>query len=200
MRKDLDDCLDLIKSEKIREFVKRALNKAPKEFWTAPCSSSGKYHPPEDNVEGGVIVHVRKAIQVALTLFKFFDITDQLIKDKIIGAIILHDIKKNGDPWGDRTHPEHGLIAARWLNEILNTYSREEATYYCNSDLIDMIELVRNHMGIWNQPESTPALVLRKRCLSQRHVLHLIVQLADYWASRKWCSFVCDKFDKCSDD
>jgi len=35
--------------------VEKALAQAPKEFWTAPCSSSGKYHPPEDQVEGGTI-------------------------------------------------------------------------------------------------------------------------------------------------
>jgi len=84
----------LIKSEKIRKFVEKALEMAPKEFWIAPCSSSGKYYPPEDQVKGGTIIHSRKTIQVALSLFNFFDITDQLTKDQIIAACILHDIQK----------------------------------------------------------------------------------------------------------
>jgi len=207
MRKDFNDCLELIKSEKIRRFVKRALDAAPKQFWTAPCSSSGKYHPPENQVEGGIIVHSRKAIQVAIELFRFFEIQDQLVKDKIIAACILHDIQKCGIPWGEKTDYEHGPIAARWMVPLaaLESEPQKEDIIHVDVDLMDILELVRDHMGIWNKPKPTPALkkvhfISPNKTkedgylVNEKAIWHLIVQLADYWASRKWCSFVIDEY------
>lgn len=201
MRKDFNDCLGLIQSDKIRRFVKEALAAAPKEFWTAPCSGSGKYHPPEDQVEGGIIVHTRKGVQVVLWLCRFFNITNQLVIDKLIAGFILHDIKKNGEPWGEKTHPEHGLIAARWLRSVIEValvavpakeWKDHEHEPHFDPDIEDIIELVKNHMGIWSSPEPTPALVIGKK-LDEKSIWHSIVQLADYWASRKGCSFVCNE-------
>ncbi len=192
MRKDFGDCLELIKTEKIRQFVEKALAKAPKEFWTAPCSSSGKYHPPEDQVEGGTIVHTRKGIQVILSLYRFFGITEQLMKDKLVGGFILHDIKKCGEPWGEKTDYEHGLIAYRWLLAIHKPLNKQ-VLVFADRDILDVIELVRNHMGIWSQPKPTPALEIGQE-VDEKSIWHLIIQLADYWGSRKWCPFICDEF------
>lgn len=194
MKKNFEDCLSLIQSEKIRRFVQKALDAAPPEFFKAPCSSSGQYHPPEDQVEGGIIVHSRKAVRVALDLFRFFDVKDQLAKDKIIAACILHDIQKNGIPWSDKTSYEHGPIAAKWLFPfaVLEPEAKDEDFVHLDGDLVDILELVKNHMGIWNQPNKTSALKLGKD-VEERDVWHLIVQLSDYWASRKWCPFVADE-------
>jgi len=191
VKKNFDDCLKLIKSKIVRKFVREALALAPKQFWIDPCSSSGKYHPPEDQVEGGIIVHSRKAVQVALSLFRFFDIKDQLVKDKIIAACILHDIQKNGIPWKDKTDYEHGPIAADWLmtNKVTKKLIQR------NPDLIDIVLLIKNHMGIWNKPNPTPALKTGQ-VLTLKDIWHLIIQIADYWASRKWCSFICDEFEQ----
>lgn len=193
MKKNLDDCVVLISSEEIRNFIKEALAKAPKQFWKGPCSGTGKHHPREDNVDGGIIVHTRKAVQVAISLFRFFDVKDKLIKDKIIAAVILHDIKKDsilcmqkdGTLQGKATDKEHGPIAARWLFCLAGSE--------INEDLFDVCCLVANHMGLWNKPKPTPAIKAGLE-LDEKSIWHLIVQLADYWASRDWCSFICDDF------
>lgn len=190
MKRDFGDCLEMIKTEKIKKFVKKALAQAPKEFWTAPCSSSGKYHPPEDQVKGGIIVHTRKGIQVILWLCRFFNITDQLVKDKLVGGFTLHDIKKNGIPWGEKTDYEHGLIAYRWLKQIAAV---EYPLIHIDKDLMDIIELVKDHMGIWSKPEPTPALKIGQE-ITEKSIWHTIIQIADYWASRKGCPFTCDEF------
>jgi len=187
-RKNFDDCLELVRDKEIREFTRKALQEADPKFWTAPCSSSGKYHPPEDQVEGGVIIHSRKAVRVVIDLFSFFDIQDQLAKDKIIAAVILHDICKYGMPWGERTDYTHGHIAAKWLQQFIP--ENKEATV----NIKEVIDLIANHMGIWNKPEPTPAITKGSVC-GQKEIMHLIIQLADYWASRKWCSFVCNEID-----
>ncbi|MBU4348340.1 HD domain-containing protein [Patescibacteria group bacterium] len=188
MKKHFNDCIELIQSLKIRNFVKKALKKAPKKFWIAPSSSSNKYHPPEDQSEGGVVIHSRKAVQVAISLCPFFSVSDQITKDKVIAACILHDTHKNGNPWGERTNYEHGKIAAEKFALIESTN---------DTDIRDILDLIKDHMGLMNKPNPTPALKMQKEIshTDQKTTMLLIVQLADYWASRTWCSFVCDEIN-----
>lgn len=190
MRKDFNDCVELFETEKIKEFVKTALKQAPKKFWKDPCSRTGKHHPPEDQVEGGIVVHSRKAVRVAIDLFRFYNINDRLTQEKIIAACILHDINKNGNPWGPSTDYEHGHIAGDELRDI--KVSGELAN--SDKDLVDIIELVENHMGIWNKPNPTPALIIGKK-VTEKDIWHNIMQLSDYWGSRKWCPFVIDNIE-----
>ena len=197
MKHNLESCIALIRNGYIQDFVKTALELAPPQFYTAPCSSTGKHHPPEDQLVGGVLIHTKKAVQVALSLMRFFGLDpDQeefdLLRDQIIAAVILHDLYKNGIPWGTNTHPEHGDIAAKEL-EIL---ARRTVLSRAGGDLI--IDLVRYHMGRWAQPDSKMAFVLPnipKTASNPVLIAHLIVQLADYWASRKWCPFTIDQLD-----
>lgn len=188
MKKHFNDCIELIQSPKIKKFVKRALKLAPKKFWIAPSSSSDKYHPPEDQGEGGVIIHSRKAVQAAISLCPFFSVSDQITKDKVIAACILHDTHKNGDPWEKRTNYEHGRIAAEKFALI------ESAN---DTDIRDILDLIKDHMGLMNKPSPTPALSIQKETsrMSQKAIMLLIVQLSDYWASRTWCSFVCNEIN-----
>lgn len=191
MRKNLNDCLELIQSPKIKSFTEKALSGADPGFWKDPCSGSGKYHPPENQVKGGIIVHIRKGIQIIISLFRIFNITDQLAKDKMISAFIVHDICKNGIPWGKSTHSQHGLIVAQLLADLaaIERQPEKEDILHIDPDLADIIELARNHMGIWTKPEPTPALEIGQT-ISEKSIWHLIIQLADYWATRKWCPFI----------
>jgi 23S rRNA maturation-related 3'-5' exoribonuclease YhaM len=184
---NFDDIVSLISSPKINKFIKKALKAAPKEFWTAPASSGGKYHPQENRTSpGGLIIHTRKMVQIAIDLLRFFDSQNSLTRDIVIAAIILHDSKKSGHPWGRHTRRDHAHIGADWILRDVCT-----ATERADPDILEISRLVRAHMGIWNYPEPTPAIVIGKY-LDRRSLMSLIVQLADYWSSRKWCSFVCD--------
>ncbi|MEA1899027.1 MAG: hypothetical protein U9N53_15320, partial [Bacteroidota bacterium] len=144
IEENFGDIVDLIKSKKIRDFVEGALSQAPREFWIAPASSTGKHHPPENNVKGGLVVHTRKGIRVILNLFRLYGIEDQLLKDKMIAGFILHDIGKGGDPWEDRTDPEHGPKAAHWLAKIaaIEPEPEKEDFFHIDQDLWDVILLV----------------------------------------------------------
>jgi len=195
MKKDFNDCLGLIQNEKIRNLVTKALAAAPVEFWKDPSSASGKHHPPENQVEGGIVIHSRKAVFVALELFVWFNIKDQLSRDKVVAACILHDIAKYGVPWRKWVDKRHGPIAADWLKRFIPycESSGENRQIFPDEDLNDVVELVRNHMGRWNRPVPTPALAIGKE-VSKKDILSLIVQIADFWSSQKWCPFVADKF------
>lgn len=46
---------------KIQEIVEECLQKCPKEFYTMPASTTGKYHPPFALGEGGLVRHTLAA-------------------------------------------------------------------------------------------------------------------------------------------
>ena len=162
--------ISLIKDKHVAGFVKYALTLAPEQFWTAPCSSTGKHHPPENNSKGDLIRHIIKAVSTAYELCNFYGLynTD---KDIVIASTILHDIKKNGEPWVEYTNVEHGLIAYNWLIS-LDGLDRGYRMFHKQA----IANAVRYHMALLIKPESE----LERALMPTEH--EKIVQLADYMA------------------
>lgn len=106
-----------IKDEGIRRFVTCAFNNSDEDFWYSPSSSSGRYHPPENNIEGGLIIHLLKAFEVGKILCDYYKVNEK-DTDIILAGILLHDIKKFGNPWGKFTDYAHGKIASDWLDKF----------------------------------------------------------------------------------
>lgn len=184
--------VEMIESEDIREFVKLALADAEPEFWLVPASSTGKYHPAEDNGDGGLVRHVYKGSAGVIPQYaRRADFTQREL-DMARAAFLVHDIKKNGWVWGEFTDYTHGLIASQWLEQFPLEDEAAKA---------EILEAVRYHMGKWvvavNKPsdrELTPeevAVNLEEVMVSINHQSQIVraVQEADYWSSRKEMSF-----------
>jgi hypothetical protein len=162
-----------ISDKEIQQFVKQALDNAPKGFWLTPCSGTGRYHPPENQGEGGLIRHLLKCFETAKDLCRYFGVS-QTDKDIILASIILHDIKKNGDPWGQSTDMRHGKIGADFLDKF--QLKEPEKTKIKNC--------VRYHMGRFTGTvEDIP------RTLNPTKN-ELIVQMTDLFCSRKYASWL----------
>lgn len=162
-------------------FIKRV----PDYFWTIPASSSGKYHPSFDNVEGGLVNHTCMNCEVASELFRlkmFEDITTHELE--VVIALIIHDSFKNG--YGDDfnyTIFAHPSIAADEFCDTLNWYLKQNIkerlplTSGRESNLRESVEfisgLVQTHMGTWGRI---------KPSTSAQNFVHL----CDYIASRKF--------------
>jgi hypothetical protein len=187
MRKLLPLTAYLVSDPEIRDFYQKALDNAPKEFWTAPASSSGKYHSAENNAEGGLAnAHTLKAVCVVKSLadheYKILPQDDEaaiagkkLLKDVVVVAAGCHDMKKGGEPW-DRFYWEHGRLASEWLDQF---ELREEAK-------IRIKEAVYWHMNCLHRPESE----LPKALDENRPSYVRLVQYADAMAARRWLSFL----------
>jgi len=173
MKESLYSQLKEIKDPNIKNFVKEFLNQAPKEFWHSPCSGTGKYHPPENQGDAGLIRHLIKCVQTARDLCRYFKLS-QRDTDIVMVATILHDIKKNGDPWGQNTDMNHGLIGAEFIDKF--KLKEPEKTEIKNC--------VRYHL---NRFTGTKEDIKRASNPTQKE---LIVQLTDLFCSRKYASFL----------
>jgi 23S rRNA maturation-related 3'-5' exoribonuclease YhaM len=173
-RIDYMERVNTIVDEDIKKFVTEALEGAPDEFWTASASASGLNHPPEDRIEGGLLIHTIKALEVAESLFRFFGVEDETDRDIVRAALLLHDMYKQGFPWTDATNSEHGQICAMIVGE-----------YALDNDYIKRrIQLcISTHMSRWAYPmESFKNFVIPDK-------LQIVTALSDYIASRNEISF-----------
>lgn len=184
--------VEKIQSEDIKNFTYRVLAEVNPKFWISPASSSGKYHPPEDNGEGGLVRHVIKGVAV-IEQFARRAIFTQRELDEARSAFLLHDTQKCGLGWmSEKTDYTHGKIAADWLEkfELADSAAKSE-----------IISAVRYHMAPWcytvnpfedrtyaaeemkaNWEETTRASFPSR--------VERAVQEADYWSSRESMSFL----------
>lgn len=95
----------------------------PWQFFTAPASSSTKYHPTWQVKPGGLIRHTTElCIVIERQLQQYPKLTDSKCnplpeaRDILLAAGILHDTFKNGLPWGEKTDYEnhHRVAAEKW--------------------------------------------------------------------------------------
>lgn len=163
------DEIALIKNNKLQEFLKFCLERVPEYFFHIPASSTGKYHPPGDLGEGGLVRHSKATVKWYVELQRWWE---EEPEDEAIIALTLHDSHKNG--MGDNgvsryTLKNHAEIAADqvyiWGKEF--GVDLEILTKICDG--------IRGHMGVWSScTESRPITQFAKKC-----------SLADYCASRK---------------
>ena len=173
-KKLLERTIGLIDKQEIQEFTYNALQKTPDEFFVVPSSISGKYHTPENNIEGGLIIHT---IKVSLFGYDFANHLCPEHRDSIVSACILHDTQKgmvNGK-W-EGYAKDHALIAYRCLEE-----------FNLQEDYKDVIRnSVRTHMSELSHPEEEKVLALKRNLpLPQR-----VVQMADIASSAGYASFI----------
>ena len=165
----------LIHSDYIREAVKQVLAATPKQFFTAPSSSSGKHHPQDEISEGGLMLHTLRVVKMADHIaglpWNWAELKkrNHLGYDVLIASAILHDCCKSGREWGDHTGKEHPMLAAQLVVEVCGK----------NRTTKGIANTIAAHMGyankdrVWDE-NPTPIITLCQRLLHE----------ADYLASR----------------
>ncbi len=180
-----------IQDPNIREFTELALDNVDPEFYIAPCCSSGKNHPAEDNGKGGLVRHVKKGL-VIIKQFAERAQFSQTEFDIAYAAFILHDCCKNGIPWTDKTDYTHGYLEAKWLEQfpLEEKYVKE---CLLNAVRFHMTPWVFRHPP-WGAEEFTQQQVQEnwqemQRAQNLSRVEQAVVE-ADYWSSRNEMSFL----------
>ena len=172
MKKLLESRVELIKNASIKEFVKDVLSSLSEDFWKIPCLGSGKYHPPENQGQEGLIRHLIKCVYIAEDLCRYFGLGD-VDRDIVLAGTILHDIKKYGER-KDRTDPRHGEIGA----EFLDGFELEKNIKKKIKDCVKyhMYRFVGNKGNLERAKNPTKN--------------EFIVQMADFFSSRKYASWL----------
>lgn len=163
--------IDWISTPERREYAKVLIENAPDYFFSVPASSSGKYHPPFDLGNGGLIRHTRCVAYFAKALC-VAQMEDIDTTDMAIISAIAHDIQKQGDGRVSHTVTEHPILAAKYMQEM----RAHVPNAFTDEQFDDMLSAVRAHMGQWGGKDGLP--------VPKTH-FDFIVHDADYIASRK---------------
>ncbi len=167
-RNCLDKEIEVIQDAQIRKFVKDTIENAPERFFVIPASSTKKWHPECTNIEGGLIIHVKRVVYICERLVTAWNF-DASLRDIAIAACILHDLAKCGRDSG---------AYEDYVNHPINAEK-----FFVKNGLDDEIynkirDAVRYHMGLW-----TPNSI--KKPLGKYTPVELIVYTSDYLASTK---------------
>lgn len=173
-----------IENEKLRDFVKYAIDKIPAYFWEIGASASGKFHPVMSQGKGGLIRHTKAVCWMfqELSRMSCYGYQPPMFLDYGRIACIFHDCCKYGsnDVMIDKetnkkahndAYAAHGHAAAEWLDERWKEFFGENAPCY-------LLAAIRAHMGQWT-PEK-----YREQGEKMYTTLDRQVHLADYMASR----------------
>ena len=172
--------INLITTVYIKEWTIKVLENTLDYFFKAPASSTGKYHPICTCKEGGLVIHVKRAVYIANRLCSGWGIT-QLDRDIVISATILHDIAKvanlkENSKISYEQYENHPINGKDLLFSTLN--SKENIVSPFAEIIIEIGNCIQNHIGLW-----TPEKV--KKPIKDYTLLELVVYTADYMATIK---------------
>lgn len=171
----------IIKNEHLRNAVlKYFVDTVPHYFWHVQASSTGKYHPQYALGEEGLLRHTCAAVRIAVAIInldQYNGIFDDVDKDNIIVALMLHDTFKHGEEKDGKYNPysvhEHPLLAADRVRECLD----DEHKYV-------IANCIASHMGEWTESNRSSYVLPKPKTLEEQ-----MVHLCDYLASRKFLEF-----------
>lgn len=167
-----------IKDLQLRAFATELIANADDYFFSVPASSSGKYHPPFDLGDGGLVRHTRCVVYMAQCVAESMIFSDY-DKDLLTISALVHDIKKQGSGVGKHTVWEHPILAKEY---VLETYKKDNFGI-SEESIMKICGAVLSHMGKWgnfneyardNEPLPLPSNEFEKA-----------LQIADYISSRR---------------
>lgn len=172
--------LEMIQNQSVKNFTIDCLREAPDYFWTHPSSSSGKYHPPQSNGEGGLVRHTKAVVYFATKLCEVYGFTGDDM-DCVLSACILHDIVKYGWPIArPHTTKTHDLEGTIFIGRIA------EKTNFSQSLIERISDGVCWHMGRWSTRTDGNKKVFPQEFSRTAEIVHL----ADVIAAQNQVSLI----------
>lgn len=163
----LDTATSMIGDPAIAAMVSEGLKRADAQFYEAPSSKSGFFHPADEINKGGLALHTARVVSMGERLGDFFGLNARE-KDIMRAGLILHDSVKGGEPWKGYAN-DHGELAGKM---ILGLDGPEDAKKTAS-------QIATNHMALWRQhPDGSPNPAVPD------NKMDMIASLADYLAAR----------------
>lgn len=154
------------------------LSVIPAPFWSAPASSSGKYHPPFALGEGGLVRHSVAVMYVADDYAKLWNITDPQERAVLLLAAALHDTFKGGtDETWRTTLQDHPDIAAAHVRHFIYPGA---SSFMDNYHVAMIAHAIQGHQSLWGM-ERQPL----GQQLGMPEAIRSALVMADYTVSRR---------------
>jgi hypothetical protein len=158
----------------------------PNYFWTAPASSTGKYHPAISSGRGGVVRHTKYAFWWVQNLGRAFSIDPGSMEmDACLTSILLHDLRKFGataDPVTGRsrcgnTTSTHGVELGQLIQDAFASNDRDVFKEIVIAGIV-------GHMGKWTSPEAASCWNVIVSSPKVRQCV-ILIHIADMAAAQK---------------
>lgn len=198
----------MIECDVLRAYCIFLLAHSHPKFWTSPSSTTGKYHPEEQNREsevvpgvrvGGLISHSWHVMGMAFEAMRRYGYNERAprderiewakVRDELSFASIMHDWAKCGDPtkgeWYGHTSNDHGEVAARVISgPMLDGFlvAFPEVSGEALDLLREMVDAsahaIEHHYGVWSRARLRPS----SEKLSD---VDRMLQEGDYYSTRR---------------
>ena len=119
------------------------LNQGSDDFLKWQSSSTGKYHPPDEIAEIGMVLHVKRCAALAQDASRMYEL-DSIQSDAVLAGCLIHDLWKRGEN-NDAAHTDarHMIIAYQKVIAMGDTVF---ISYLADACLF--------HEGVWTPPEA----------------------------------------------
>lgn len=157
---------------RFRDYALACMKDFPKYFWTAPASGTGKYHPEDENTEGGLVLHTRRVMRLCDHL-SMLHALNYIERDILLVAALLHDSYAKGlniNTKNTTTDPFHPLYVPQRF-----PFMGFSDKYIDEKEYDEIMLAVVSHSGRYSVTKS----------LNSDKKIPKILQVADYISSRK---------------
>ncbi len=140
--------IDSFKTEKIKAFVMKLLERCSDMNATEPASSTGKYHPVSDLGYRGLVRHSKMVARLTEIMCRSIPLYDNdLDHDIIMAAALVHDMGKFDEKFGKHSCSGHPL----YLYDIIEELNTDK-----DPDIHRLATDVATHMSRWNDISKYP--------------------------------------------
>jgi len=140
----INDIVDNIYSEEIREWVSHILYSAPEAF--SFQKASREHHLPDEREDHGNLLHTIRVAKTVTVICDILNITG-VQRDKQIAAAVIHDLRRYGlNDECDSSISVHPQLVRLYLLDAGIVY--KGANRYDD----DILVIVEQHMGKWGTP------------------------------------------------
>ena len=143
------DRTELIKDITCKRLVVECFKKIPPYWFMKPASSTGKYHPLDEHLPGGLALHTARVFDIANILVDAQ--SPDVDQSVMLSGALLHDIARFGTAEKSTEHSvkDHATQGAMFVKGI-----GLEMTPPIPEELLDRISrIVMTHMGRWGSPK-----------------------------------------------
>ena len=152
----LQERINKVEDEKLRVLVQDCVGDLPRHFWMKPSSSTGKYHPKDEHLPGGLVLHTCRVVDTAIQLYEshYFDVS----KDELIVTCILHDCARFGldeksTMHSIKNHATMGEWYFRTKSMEVDDTGKHIVDYGVPDESLERIaQSIGRHMGRWYTP------------------------------------------------